>query len=155
LFLQLQTLLDSEQREAASIAAESAAIKGRIEGLSRRADLLSADLEHSVAAVSTARGAATAAEQLAAALEGRLAMADSAAAEHKRMHAHLRQVNEGLAREAQELHDGLEKMRGECDRHAAAVRALEVGRARIAHGLLDALAAVDADAAVEVRLPPV
>jgi hypothetical protein len=71
----------------------------------------------------------------AAALKGRLVAADSAAVEHKRMHAYLRQVNDGLVCEAQELHDELEGLRGHCERHAVAVRALEVGRARIAHGL--------------------
>jgi hypothetical protein len=43
------------------------------------------------------------------------------------------------------------RLQGGCDRHAAAVRALDVGLARIAHGLQDALAAVDADAVVQVR----
>jgi hypothetical protein len=148
--LQLRVLLDTEQKEAASIAAESAAIKGRIEGLSQRANLLSSDLERSCGAVSTAREAALAAEHRAADLGSRLAVADSAAEQHSRMHAHLVEVNRGLAREAQELHEGLTRLRQECAGHAATVEALEVARSRLVHGLQAALAAVDAGAVVKV-----
>jgi hypothetical protein len=88
----------------------------------------------------------------AAVPEGRFATADSAAVEHERMHAHLCQVNDGLACEAQDLHDGLERLREQCNTHAAGVRALEVGGVRLAHDLHYTLAAVDNEEQVQARL---